>query len=81
MNLGLIDDVQKETQNGGLTIIGTQRSNNKQCAHSVKGTGLNEHGDDRFGRSTDSTYPYGSTSVPGVQDEPDDYHEGEENVE
>ena len=30
---------------------------------------------------TDSTYPHGTTNVPDVQDQPDDNHQGEEDVE
>ena len=60
----------------------TQCRNNKQRAHSVKCTRLDEHGDDGFVQPTNSTWSHrGSANVPGVQDEPGDDQEGEENVE
>ena len=73
--------MQEESRNGAPAIIGTQWSKNQQCAHSVKGTRLDEHRDDRFGQSTDPIYPHSGTSVPGVQDQQDDDHGGEEDVE
>ena len=47
----------------------------------MKGARFNKHGDDAPGQSTDSDYSHYSANVPGVQDEPDDDHEGEEDVE
>ena len=48
----------------------------------MEGRRLNEHGDGALVKSTCSTWsPQGGTNVPTVQDEPDDDHEGEEDVE
>ena len=57
------------------------RYNNQKRTHSVKGTGLDKHGDDGLAQSTGTGCPHGDAKVPGVQDEPDDDHEGEEDVE
>ena len=77
-NLGLRKDDHEDTRNG---ILDAQRSNNQHRAHSVKGTRLDEHGDDSLAQSIDSSHPHGIASVSGVQDKPDDYHKGEEDVE
>ena len=62
-------------------VPGTPRSNKQQRANSIEGTRLDEHDDNGLAQSTDFSYPQGSASVPGVQDEPDGDHEGEEDVE
>ena len=77
-NLGLREDGYEDTRNG---ILNAPRSNNQHRAHSVKGTRLDEHGDDGLAQPIDSSHPHGIASVPGVQYEPDDYHKGEEDVE
>ena len=77
-NLSLREDGEETF---GDVVVGTPRPKNQQQAHSEKGTRLNEHGDDGFGRFTDPTYPHGRTNAPGVQDESDDDHEGEDDVE
>ena len=77
-NLSLRKDTQEETGSDG--VVGVPRPDNQQRGHCVKGTRLDEHGDDGLGHSTHSAYSHGSASVPGVSDEPDDDHEGEEGV-
>ena len=76
-NLSLIQDRQEDIHNGTFT----PRCDNQQRAHSENGTRLNEHGDDGLGQSTNSGHPQGRASVSGVYGEPDDDHEGEEDVE
>ena len=78
-NLSLIEDGHEQIYNGAYTC--TPWSNDQQRAHSENGTRLDEHSDDGLVQSTDSSRPQGGTSVSGVHDEPDDDHEGEENVE
>ena len=77
-NLNLGEDRQEGIPNGGLRA---PRSNNQHRAHGVKGTRLDEHGDDRLTQSADPSSTHASANVPGVQDEADDDHEGEEDVE
>ena len=77
-NLSLRDDGQKDECSGAF---GTKRPENQQRAHSVKGGRLDEHGDDSLGQSTNPSHPQGRGSLPGVPDEPDDDHEGEEDIE
>ena len=49
---------------------------------SVKGTGLDEHGDNGLVQSTSSRRrPDGISNVPAVQDESNDDHEGEDDIE
>ena len=57
------------------------RSNEHQRVHSVESARLDEHCDDGFAQSTDSAYSHRCTNTPGVQDESDDDHEGEEYIE
>ena len=78
-DLSLRADRHEEIHNG--IFAGTPRSNNQQRAHSVKGTRLNEHGDNSLTQSANSGYPQGISSVSCVDDKPDDDHEGEEDVE
>ena len=47
----------------------------------MKGTGLDEHGDDGLGQSTDSSNPQGGASGPGMEDDTNDDHESEEDIE
>ena len=77
-NLNLSEDRHEDIHSG---VPRAPRSNNQQRAHGVKGTRLDEHSDDGFAQSADSGYPQSSASVPGVQDESDGDHEGEEDVE
>ena len=77
-NLSFSKDEQ-ETTRKAIFII--QRSKNQKRARSINHRGLDEHGDDSLVQSTNSRYPHTSANVPGVQDEPDDNHEGEEDVE
>ena len=77
-NLSLREDDQEDTRNG---VLDAPRSDNQQRIHGVKGTRLNEHGDDSLAQSTDSSYPQGVSSVPSMNDKPDDDHKGEEDVE
>ena len=62
-------------------VPSARRSKNQQRAHSVQGRRLDEHGNDDLVQSANSTFPRGSANVSGVEDEPDDDHEGEEDVE
>ena len=57
------------------------QSNEQNHAHSEEGTRLDEHDDDGFVQSADSTLLYYGANAPGVQDEPDHDHECEEDVE
>ena len=68
-------------ENVRSTVPGARWSKNQQRAHGVQGRRLDEHGDDDPVQSIGSTVPHGSPNVPGVQNEPDDDHEGEEDVE
>ena len=77
-NLNLREDGQEGIPNGRR---GTPRSNNQNRAHRVQGTRLDKHGYDSLGQSVGPTPPHGSTNGPGVQDEPDDDHQGEDDVE
>ena len=53
----------------------------QQRAHRKKGRRLDEHGGDRLVQSTDPSWGRGSgADVPAAQDEPDDDHEGEEDI-
>ena len=63
-DLSLRADRHEEIHNG--IFAGTPRSNNQQRAHSVKGTRLNEHGDDGLGQPIDFTYPHGFAITPRV---------------
>ena len=51
-NLNLGEDGQEEIRNG--VYVGAPRSNDQQRAHSIKGTRLNEHGNDGLAQPTDS---------------------------
>ena len=62
-------------------VVGGPQSNEQKCVRGEKGTRLDKHGDDGFVQSTGSTLPHYGANVPGVQDEPDDDHEGEKDVE
>ena len=62
-------------------ISGSPRPNNQQRTHGVKGARFNEYGDNGLAQSADSSLPRDGANVPGVQDEPDDDHQGEEDVE
>ena len=77
-DLSLREDDQEDTING---VVDAPGSNNQQRAHGVKGTRLNEHGDNSLTQSANSGYPQGISSVPCVDNKPDDDHEGEEDVE
>ena len=77
-NLRLREDEREEIGNGA---VGSQGPNIQQRTDGVEGTGLDEHGGDGLAQSTDSTYPQSGASVPGMQDEPYNDHEGEEDVE
>ena len=63
-NLNLGEDGQERIGNGDIR---GPRSNDQQRAHRIKDTGFNEHGDDGFAQSTDSSYSESGASVPGVQ--------------
>ena len=77
-NQSLRDGGHEETPN---KVSGTQRSNDKQRVHSIEGTRLDEHDDDGLAQPTDPRHPQGGASVPGVHNESDYDHEGEEGVE
>ena len=79
MNLSFGEYEGEDINNG--VFPGRPGSNNQQRAHSVDGTRFDEHGDDDLAQSTNSSYPQGSASVLCMQDEPDNDHEGEEDVE
>ena len=57
--------------------MGAPESNEQKRVHREKGARLDEHGDNVLAQSTHSTYSH----APGVEDEPDNDHEGEEDVE
>ena len=80
-NLSCRENRYEETRNGVSSGVGDKRSKNRQRNHGVKGTRLDEHGDDGLGQSTNSSHPQSSASVPGVHDQPENDHEGEEDVE
>ena len=77
-NLSGRGDTREDAVNG---ISGGHRSNNQRQADGIKGTRLDKHGDDSVAQSTDSSYPQGSASFPGLKDDPDADHKGEEDVE
>ena len=77
-NLSLGEDGEEDVHN---IILDGQRYNNQQRSHGVEGTRLNEHGGDGLAHSTDSAYPHGIANAPGVDDQSDNDHEGEEDVE
>jgi len=78
-NLCRRDEGQEDTRS---RTSGSPQSNEDQRIHSIKGRRLNEHGDNGLVQSAHSGWrPDGSTDAPVVQDEPDDDHEGEEDVE
>jgi len=59
-----------------------QSSDDQQRAHGENGTRLDEHGGDSLVQSTISSLrPGGTADVPPVQDDPDDDHQGKEDVE
>lgn len=68
-------------EDGYGAASGANQPENQQRGHGVNGTRLNEHGDDGPAQSTTSSFPHSSPKVPGVQGEPDDGDQGEENVE
>ena len=78
-NLSLRENKEEETRNG--VVPGAPRSDHEHRANSIEGTRLDEHGNDGLAQSIDSSCPQSSTSVPDVQGEPDDDHEGEKDVE
>ena len=77
-HLNLTDDSCEETPSGTPSA---QWSNDQQRVHSIEGTRLDEHHDDGSAQPTDPGNPQGGASVPGVHNEPDNDHEGEEDVE
>ena len=77
-NLNRREDVSKEILNG---VSSGPCSDDQQHTRSVEGTRLDEHGDDGGAQSADSSYPHRSAGVPGVQRNPDNDHEGEDDVE
>ena len=78
-NLSLSEDRQEEVHERAL---GNQRSDDQQRAHGKKGRRLDEHGCDGPVQSTESGWRLRrNTNAPAAQDEPDDDHDGEENIE
>ena len=63
------------------TASSNEQSNHQQRAHGIDDAGFNKHGDDCPAQPASSSPPQRSTSVPGIQNESDDNHEGEEDVE
>ena len=59
--------------------MGSHQANDQQRAHGEKGGRLDEHGGD--GPVQSGSRPRSSANKSDVESEPDDDHEGEENVE
>ena len=77
-NLNLIEDVEEDV----CTVVSSDpRHNEQERAHTIQRTRLNEHSYDGLAQSTVPSHPHGIASLPDVQDEPDDNHNGEEDVE
>ena len=62
-NLSLSEERDEDDH---IVVPGDPQYDNQQRVDSVKGTRLDEHGDDGLGQSTDSGYPHGGANVPGV---------------
>ena len=77
-NLSLREDGHKDAH---CVVPSADQCKNQQRGHSVNCTRLDEHGDDGLVQSTASASPHGSPNAPGMQSEPDDNHEGEEDIE
>ena len=77
-NLSLAENRHKDIISG---VPDAHRDENQHRVHGENDTGFNEHDDDGFVQSADSTHPHCGANVPGVKDEPNDDHEGEEDVE
>ena len=78
-NLSRREDGYEEIHNG--VSVSAHRPKNQQRARRVKGTRLDEHGDDGLGQTVDPSCPQGGASVPSESDDPEDDYEGEEDVE
>ena len=78
-NLSRREGGYEETHNE--VSVSAHRSKNQQRARGVEGTRLNEHGDDGLGQTADPSYPKGGANAPGESDDPNDDHEGEEDIE
>ena len=77
-DLGLSEDGQ---ENALGVILGAPQSNEQKRVYSVKSTRLGEHHDDSLAHSATFSLSHNSADTSGVQNEPDDNHEGEEDVE
>ena len=77
MNLSLAEDRQEDVCGD---VSSGPRYNEQQLIYGINSTRFDMHGDDGLAQSAGSSYPYGIANLPGVQDEPDDDHKGEEDV-
>ena len=78
-NLSLSKDRQEDVRG---VVSGAPRPDEQQRVHGIKGRRFDEHRDDCPVQSTDSSWSsHGTANIPAVEDEPNDDHEGEEDVE
>ena len=78
-DLGLSEDGEEQIHGNA---VDRPRSDHQQRAHGEKGRGLYEHGGDGLVQSADSSrISRSGANAPGMQDESDDNHEGEDDVE
>ena len=78
INLSLTEAGQEDVHSN---VSSGPRYNEQQLIYSIKGTRLNEHGDDGLVQSARSNYPHGIADLPDVQGELDYNHKGEKEVE
>ena len=76
-NLSLREGTQEDIRNVASSAPGYHK---QQRVHSIECRRLDEHGDDGPAQSTHSRKTHGHVNFPTVQDEPDDDHEGEEDI-
>ena len=71
--------IDKKNDHGA--VLSTTQYRSQKRDDDINCTRLDEHSDNGPAQSAHSSSPHGSLNVPGVQDEPDDNHQGEEDVE